>query len=496
MSQVATTRVQSPSIVVGAMLRLLALPLVAIVAVGIAIATGLPANRVPLLAATLVLMSVLLGFVAVDRLRPREQRNLLLMIFSCAYLVMFVIPVFVFYLGDRGYMPEFIPNPVALTPQTVTFGVIAATIGYLALLAGNLLPVGRGFARFVPQMRREWSAETTLVVALLIIPMGWVVRLVSEFGWLPERAGSGVLGAVSSFTEFGIALLVLCYHRYKSRGAVMLLGIFLPLTVLFGFFGGTKSAVLRPLVMIVIVHIMVTRRLRAWWVVGFVVLMAVFYPISEVYRAYAWTRKLSAIEVIASPQTALRVIEQFGAATSVGEHMMFGLNATSQRLDGISILSVIMRDAGTRVPFQGGWTIAYIPMSFVPRLLWPGKPKFMVGQWVTDNFGGGPHVSSSTGATWVGEFYYNFGWPGVLIGMLTLGIWFRFLQESFLRVDATIPSVFAGVVTIVGLCTGIDGELIGATNAVVFNVTPIVILHLLVCFFTAPPKRLPLPLAA
>ena len=54
--------------------------------------------------------------------------------------------------------------------------------------------------------------------------------------------------------------------------------------------------------------------------------------------------------------------------------------------------------------------------------------------------------------------------------MFILGIWFRFLQESFLGVDATIPSVFAGVVTIVGLCTGIDGELIGATNSVVFNV--------------------------
>ena len=154
------------------------------------------------------------------------------------------------------------------------------------------------------------------MVALLIIPMGWVVRLVSEFGWLPARAGSGVLGAVSSFTEFGIALLVLCYHRYRSRGAICSCASSCRSPSLFGFFGGTKSAVLRPLVMIVIVHIMVTRRLRAWWVVGFVVLMAVFYPISEVYRAYAWTRKMSAVEVIASPQTALRIISQFGAATT------------------------------------------------------------------------------------------------------------------------------------------------------------------------------------
>lgn len=491
MSQAATTQAPAPSIVTGALLRLLAIPLLGILVLGVALAAGLRPNRIPLLGATVVLVAVILGFIAVDRLRPRERRNLLMLIFSCAYLLLFVVPVLVFYLGTAGYEPEFISNPVPLTPQGVALGVIAATVAYVMLLAGNLLPIGGALARFVPQMRREWSHETTLVVALMIIPFGWAVRIAYEFGLIPARAGSGALGAIWAFTEFGIALLVLCYQRYRSRAALMLVFILLPLTVLFGFFGGTKSAVLRPLVMIVIVHIMVTRRLRVWWIVGFVALMAVFYPISEVYRGYAWTRGLTTVEVLANPAAAFRVIGRFGAATTSGEHAKSGLEATSRRLDGISILSVIMRDAGTRVPFQGGWTVAYIPMSFVPRLLWPGKPAFLTGKWVTDHFGPGPHVQSSTGATWIGELYYNFGWAGIVIGMLILGIWFRFLQESFLGVNATIPSVFAGVITIVGLCTAIDGDLIAATNSVVFNVAPIVLVHLLVCFFTASPRRLP-----
>ena len=44
---------------------------------------------------------------------------------------------------------------------------------------------------------------------------------------------------------------------------------------------------------------------------------------------------------------------------------------TAMRLDGLGILSVIVRDAGHRVPYQDGRTLAYIPMSYVPRLLWP-----------------------------------------------------------------------------------------------------------------------------
>ena len=91
-----------------------------------------------------------------------------------------------------------------------------------------------------------------------------------------------------------------------------------------------------------------------------------------------------------------------------------------------------------------------------------------------------------------GEFYYNFGWVGLVLGMMTLGVWFRFLQESFLGMHATTPAMFAGVVTIVGTCTGIDGDLIGATNSVVFNVAPIVFAHFLVCAFTPAPARRPL----
>ena len=491
MSHAATTRGPETPIVVNALLRLFALPLAGITVFVVVVAIGLRPDRIPLLAVTMLLVTAILCFITLDRLRPLEQRNLLMSLFSFAYLMVLVMPVFVFYLGDAGYMPEHLANPVPLTPRAVMYGVIAATVGYVALLVGYLFPVGGAVARFVPQMRREWSHETTLVVALVIIPIGWAVRLASELHLIPERAGSGVLGALVYFMDFGIALLALSYYRYRSRAALLLLLTFLPPTMIFGFFTGSKSAVLRPMVMVVVVHILDARRLRAWWVVGFLLVMAFFYPISEVYRGYAWGRKLSAVEVIANPGRVFRIIERFSEATTTTEHLESGFAGTTERLNGLGILSVIVRDAGTRVPFQGGWTIGYVPLSFVPRLVWSGKPKFETGQWVTSHFGPGPEIESSTGATWIGEFYYNFGWPGVAIGMFVLGIWFRFLQESFLRVNSSIPCMFAGVVTIVGLCTAIDGDLLSATNSVVFNVAPIVLIHVLVCFFTAPPRRVP-----
>ena len=488
MSLAATARGSESPDIVGALIRLLALPAVGVVGFGIAVAAGLPRDRLPLLGVTVLLMIAVLSFVAVDRMRPRERRNLLLSIFSFTYLVFFVVPVFVFYLGASVYDPLASPNPNPLTPETVTWGVIAALVGYVMLVAGNLLPVGGALARFLPQMRREWSYQTSLVIAVVIIPVGWVVRLIAEFGLMPDRAGSGALGAVSMFTSFGIALLTLCYVRHRSRGALTLMFLLIPPSVVFGFFTGSKSEALLPVVMIALVHVVVSRRLRAWWVAAFLLVMAFFYPISEVYRTYAWGRGLSAVDVIASPDRAIKLIERFNKATTLGEHIGLGLEATSHRLNGLGILSTIVRDAGNRVPFQGGWSLVYVPASYIPRVLWPEKPKFMTGQWVTDNFGSGPEVQSSTGPTWIGELYFNFGWPGVVIGMMFLGVWFRFLQEFFLGANPTTPSLLAGVITVAGTGIGVTGDGLTAINSVVFNVTPVLLLHLLVCAFTPAPR--------
>jgi hypothetical protein len=153
-----------------------------------------------------------------------------------------------------------------------------------------------------------------------------------------------------------------------------------------------------------------------------------------------------------------------------------------------------VRDAGTRVPFQGGWSLAYIPMTYIPRLLWPDKPRFEIGLWITHNFGSGPMISSSTGATWMGELFFNFGWLGLLAGMPILGIYFRFLQEYFLRIDATIPAMLAGVLIILVLVHTLEGDLLSPTSGLVIRVAPIFFIHLAVLMVMPPPARPPPPL--
>jgi len=80
--------------------------------------------------------------------------------------------------------------------------------------------------------------------------------------------------------------------------------------------------------------------------------------------------------------------------------------------------------------FQSGQTMQYAAYAFVPRFFWPDKPNVSRGAWFTMYLGASNRESestSSTGITAVGELYWNFGIPGVVIGMLGIGLGYGLL---------------------------------------------------------------------
>lgn len=83
--------------------------------------------------------------------------------------------------------------------------------------------------------------------------------------------------------------------------------------------------------------------------------------------------------------------------------------------------------------FQYGRGLQYVPMTFIPRALWRDKPILDPGREFTTVLGWAKDPSlatTSTGQTSAGELYWNFGWPGVLLGMYLCGaavsaLWWR-----------------------------------------------------------------------
>ena len=79
-----------------------------------------------------------------------------------------------------------------------------------------------------------------------------------------------------------------------------------------------------------------------------------------------------------------------------------------------------------------GAGMEYVPLSFIPRMVWHEKPIIERGRYFTTILGMAAAentATTSTGQTSAGELYWNFGWLGVISGMYLLGavlaVWWR-----------------------------------------------------------------------
>lgn len=459
------------------------LPFVATLAFVLGIALGARGDDVWILALALLTLTVTLTPLALDRGQAPERRHVLFSLFAAAYAVYFGLPPLTayFWFYERG---TGLNDLASVHPRDIINGQLAALLGFVSLVVAYALPVGRFLSHLLPRPQRDWSHGATLVVAIVMIPVGWLVFMSGQLRLIPERAGSGVLGVLATAVFYGFALLTLAYLRFRSRPALLLMALLLPPTMAFTWFTGIKRFFLAPLIVIALTHILVTRRVQMKWVAGGLLTIVLIYPMAQFYRDVVQRGfSMRAMEVLEDPGRAASLMSEYLGHFSLGMYLEEGAYATSKRLSALGIFCVIVRDTPDRVPYQGGWTLSLIPMSYVPRILWPGKPKLAIGQWVTDNYGAGSAgVHSSTGPSWLGELFFNFGYPGLVVGMMIFGVYFRLLHESLLSGQSTIPALLAGVSILFATTPTIQSGLITPVNGVTFNALPIIVTHYLVVF--------------
>jgi hypothetical protein len=229
------------------------------------------------------------------------------------------------------------------------------------------------------------------------------------------------------------------------------------------------------MIAVIVVH----RRIRLRWLLAGFLLISLFYPIGQFQREVILQGNTrGAAWALRRPGEVVAKTTRFVGSQDFVKLFITGSSSTMVRFDGLGIASLIVRDVPGRVPFQGGWSLGQIFLAYIPRLVWKDKPLLTSGGWVTENFAGGPGVLSSTGSTWVGEFWFNFWWPGVVIGMLLMGSFFRLLHEILFKGDPVIPAQLMSVITLFVIPPTLGGQVAAPVNGVIFGAMPVVITHL------------------
>jgi hypothetical protein len=232
--------------------------------------------------------------------------------------------------------------------------------------------------------------------------------------------------------------------------------------------------------MVVLTTIVWNRRIRLRWFALGLLALVLLYPTSEFFRKVILVDyTLTAADALQDPNATLTRVSDFVGSSRVGEYFTEGLLSTGARLDGLGVTSVIVRDTPGVSPFQNGGTLWLFFAAFVPRAFWPSKPEITIGQFITDTYGSGPLIESNTGPTQIGDYFLNFGTPGVIVGMALLGILLRLTHDLLLGDrKPTAVAMLAAVVVLYQLSIRFEGNVAAQYSGTVFALIPIAALAL------------------
>ena len=383
-----------------------------------------------------IIFAVAVGPVLV-RIRRREIEFCDISIFIVfGYLLHFVMgsitPLFVgsTFLDAQPGDPEF---------AWLNIAAFIATLAIACFHLGYFSTYGTRIAQRFKDPPAEWNSKVVLGASTIAIAIGLAVQaamVLAAFRGVASGAhmnldeyrrdteGITYLGVVGNLTTLGILALVILNRRYGSRPALLINIAALPMQLLLQFFSGSRSGLGFFLLGLVIAYYLTSQRdiparRRYTKFFGLALLFfLILFPLVGLYR-FAGSGGVS------------NVAEAAGEALTVDRIA----SQVAERFHGVSSLAILAKRVPHEKPFQFGIPYGDVLIAWIPRAVWKEKPMTDTGLvFAAEIVPPGVFPPGSSVATTIpGEFYWNFGLPGVLIGMWVFGIAMRILQEKLVK---------------------------------------------------------------
>lgn len=330
----------------------------------------------------------------------------------------------------------------------------AACLGIGSMTLGYMLPIGSQMARKLPFLSipaiNEKSVSAQVGVMLLmfagvcvnlqLIALG---RFGSSLGKFNESQMTLISVLLSFSPYFIMGLFLACfYHRYWARSPlwkVYMAGL-VAICVVFAMLSGSRS-MLVTYYLAAMAGLCYSRfqdiapryiaKLLAYGGVTLVAGTLIGSTFRDLRKDYSYEAQLSLEETwgVAS-QSATQVGQQ-----DMEENARDFLDRFVERLCDMDLLAVTLAradelKAAERAMEMDNNIIRETVLAFIPRPLWPNKPRVTdFGLKFTELYLESP--KSSNGPTIFGDLYRNFGWTGVPVGMALLGIFLRLIYTRY-----------------------------------------------------------------
>ena len=371
-----------------------------------------------------------------------QSRHRLLSMFMWVYFAIFGLHTTIMVLTGSNTGGLFVPQGAAgdaMLPYRITSDAVVI-LGVLAFIAGNFLVAALRRPQRSTFLDHEWRYTGTLLFGVLAWAIGFGEMIAYQLNVsplsIPKMVFGLPLGIASNIRLLspigGMMLIYLVARGYRPRLVWTLLLVIIGSEFVFGFLGNSKEISFRIPVLLLLglyfLHGRISKKILITMLVAGVPYLLFFNAYRTVTLEHDYKTPAEALRAFSRNLEIVRhqTQGQVGVASS-------SLESFTQRVDGKVYIDIIV--AGTdsgRVPRLGAETLWWFFESFIPSFLWHDKPDIVLGQRFNHAFQLSESKYTFVPTTQLGELYWDFGLPGVLLGMTVIGMIFRSLGDVLL----------------------------------------------------------------
>lgn len=383
------------------------------------VCAGLAFNRVTHLHAGLAFFIILLSALPLIVSLSNKKESLLIPLMSLHgiyYAFTYGFPVLIDLL--LGAHPT--NDNDTRTLCTVVLGLVFLNVGFYIFRGIYSKPRSIQFLTGI-------SVKRQIVIAWIMCGLYLLFRIIPTLRSLPSV---GHLDDILGYLSIGL-LFTLMLDGYLTRKHVAALAVIILYSTVNKVFSGSLAPAFFLLVFLGVIY-WIKRKTIPWSfvIVGAIAVIA-FNPVKHQYRAVAWQDEsfasMSFFDKASLFYEATQVFYQSGVVSSLAQD-----SSTVARVSRVSTLETVIAMTPTEVPYWMGNSYRTLLTSFIPRVIWPGKPESKIGQEFGHRYAllNYDDLTTSYNLPWLPEFYANFGFIGVVFGMFLVGVIFRFIIQK------------------------------------------------------------------
>ncbi len=271
-----------------------------------------------------------------------------------------------------------------------------------------------------------------------------------------------ILGTVlPQFSHCGFILLSILYLGKRKNGHFFAFGLILLVEVFFAYIESTKGAFINIVVVVLVCLYLNHGKAFRFSAVMVPVGLALIFPVVESYRYYVSLLGLSS----GFQFDPALFVEQLSLSLSLLPDLVLArfcnlpdllVKGISSRFMGVDIFAATLISQGEMSePFVWGQTLLASVVNALPRIAWSSRPTLNIGYWFVVNYlGGASDAASVTSPPRIVEFYLNFGFIGIVLGSVVMGVLLRAIKR-ILQIGSR-SSLFVYIFLVLNVVLSID----------------------------------------